>query len=121
MRMRLFIFLCIAWSLSGCSDDYPLIANGYGKTADLSALDNQGRGNFAQPIPPKSCLLAFKAMPDLSTMQIRAVVEGEADITYSSATLLAALGGQDFSTGIFVVSPAGVRFEKGYDCDSEIR
>jgi hypothetical protein len=108
-------------ALSACSKDYPLIANGYSKTADLSALDNEGRGNFATPIPPKSCLLAFKEMPDVSTMAIRIVIEGEVDLTYSSIALGKALAGEDFSKGVFVVDPNGVHFEKGYDCDEKIK
>lgn len=107
--------------LSGCGGDYPLIANGYGKTADLSALDASGLGNFAEPVEPKGCLLAFNSMPDLATMQIRVVVEGEVDLTYGSAALANALGGEDFSKGVFVVDPAGMHFEKGYECVSEVR
>jgi len=107
--------------LAACSDDYPLVANGYDKTADLSALDATGRGNFAEPIPPKSCLLAFKDMPDLSTTAIRVVLGNEADYTYSSKALAKALDGQDFTKGVFVVDATGLRFEKDYDCDSKIR
>lgn len=108
-------------SLGGCGSDYPLVANGYSKEAQLSALDNHGLGNFALPVPPKACLLAFHDMPDLTTLQMRVVIENEVDITYDSQALSRALGGQDFSKGVFVVDPSGIRFEKDYDCDDEVK
>jgi len=113
--------LSVALTLGGCAEDYPLVANGYSKTADLSAMDDIGRGNFAMPVPPKGCLLAFKAMPDLATMQIRVAIDNEVDRTYNSATLAEALDNTDFSKGIFVVDESGIRFEKGYKCDSEVQ
>jgi len=113
--------LLTAFFLTACSQDYPLIANGYPKVADLSALDAGGLGNFALPVPPRGCLLAFRDMPDLATMQIRVVIENEVDRTYGSAALAEALGDAEFSKGVFVVDASGVRFEKGYECDEEVR
>jgi hypothetical protein len=113
--------LLVAFFLGGCGEDYPLVANGYPRTADISALDDHGFGNFAQPVPPKSCLLAFRAMPDISTMQVRVYIENEVDSTYSSAALAHALNAADFSRGVFVVDESGLRFQKGYECGSEIR
>jgi hypothetical protein len=107
--------------LAACSQDYPLVANGYSKTADLSALDDHGLGNFAEPVAPGGCLLAFKAQPDISTLQIRVVVGQEVDKTYDSRALAEALHQEDFSKGVFVVSDAGLRFEKNYACDTMVR
>lgn len=121
MPRKFLIVAAFAFCLTACSQDYPLVANGYSKTADLSALDNHGLGNFALPVPPKGCLLAFRAMPNLAEMQIRVVVKDGEDLSYSSTDLANALAGQDFSKGVFVVDPAGMHFQKDYDCDTEVK
>jgi hypothetical protein len=115
------VIFFLIFPLSGCGKEYPLIANGYSQAAELSALDSRGLGNFALPVPPKGCLLAFSAMPDLATMQIRVVIGKEVDRTYDSAALARALDQEDFSGGVFLVDESGVRFAKDYDCDSEVR
>ena len=121
MRIKWGALLFFSLFMSGCGQDYPLVANGYSKTAELSALDATGLGNFAEPVEPKGCLLAFKSMPDLSTLQMRVVIAGEVDRTYNSRDLAQALSGEGFSTGVFVVDESGLKFQKGYECESETR
>ena len=107
--------------LGACGEDYPLLANGYPKTARLTAMDDQGKGNFSQPVEPKGCMFAFHSKPDIGRMQIEVYIENEMYKAYDSAALKAALGQEDFSQGIFVVDPSGLHFVRGFDCESEIR